>query len=192
MTALTLIDIETALVAHRRTTATGPGFELSPYLELVRALRELQGGLCAICGVHADDGLVVDHDHDSGLVRGLLCRSCNFTEGKRDHLPGPPTFGTACCELCHYRQHPPVSWLGWTVRYESPRAPLDSLGPTIPFAPAVDLTGRRRARLRAERQAVLDQALARACPVCDAAPGEPCRVRTTGEARPAMHDRRQR
>jgi hypothetical protein len=31
---------------------------------------------CAICG-RADEGLVIDHCHDAGHVRGLLCNKCN-------------------------------------------------------------------------------------------------------------------
>lgn len=40
---------------------------------------QAQGGLCAICGNPQISGrqLAVDHDHESGLVRGLLCQSCN-------------------------------------------------------------------------------------------------------------------
>jgi hypothetical protein len=34
-----------------------------------------QDGRCAICD--NESGLVVDHDHETGLVRGGLCRSCN-------------------------------------------------------------------------------------------------------------------
>lgn len=37
---------------------------------------------CAICRAHQDDcTLCVDHHHDSGAVRGLLCSSCNSAIG---------------------------------------------------------------------------------------------------------------
>lgn len=38
-----------------------------------------QHGVCAICKVphFPERPLVVDHDHDSGVVRGLLCSECN-------------------------------------------------------------------------------------------------------------------
>ncbi|MFI1796374.1 endonuclease VII domain-containing protein [Streptomyces sp. NPDC020379] len=40
-------------------------------------LFELQGGRCAVCGGTRRQRLSVDHDHKTGLVRGLLCRMCN-------------------------------------------------------------------------------------------------------------------
>lgn len=42
-----------------------------------------QQGRCAICARPACVGrpLVRDHDHASGLIRGLLCQRCNVGEG---------------------------------------------------------------------------------------------------------------
>ena len=46
-----------------------------------------QGGGCAICGRSAEEvgtrfkHLAVDHNHDTGLIRGLLCTKCNTAIG---------------------------------------------------------------------------------------------------------------
>lgn len=47
---------------------------------------EWQAGRCAGCcnGCRAPIPLVLDHDHNTGLVRGYLCRSCNNAEGRSD------------------------------------------------------------------------------------------------------------
>jgi hypothetical protein len=44
----------------------------------------VQGGGCAICGKAPSEAraLHVDHDHRSGVVRGLLCFDCNAGIGK--------------------------------------------------------------------------------------------------------------
>lgn len=66
-----------------------------------------QGGVCAICGpVTGRNGktrrLSVDHNHDTGEVRGLLCRPCNTLVGMfRDD---PSTF----LRGAEYLVHPPA------------------------------------------------------------------------------------
>lgn len=44
-----------------------------------------QGGTCRTCD--ADDRLVVDHCHTTGVVRGILCDDCNVSLGKLKDNP---------------------------------------------------------------------------------------------------------
>ena len=48
------------------------------------AMLTVQDGVCAICrrpGEQSYKGLHIDHDHESGRVRGLLCHRCNMALG---------------------------------------------------------------------------------------------------------------
>lgn len=55
-------------------------------IDRYKSLLAQQSGVCAICQTAAD-AFVVDHDHDSGLVRGLLCHRCNTGLGNfRDSI----------------------------------------------------------------------------------------------------------
>lgn len=52
----------------------------------MRHLKTVQDGKCPLCGLEIDmrkkgEG-VIDHDHDTGEIRGVLHRSCNAAEGK--------------------------------------------------------------------------------------------------------------
>lgn len=49
----------------------------------------LQGGVCAICSQDCQTGkkLSVDHNHNTGEVRGLLCHNCNRAVGLLDDDP---------------------------------------------------------------------------------------------------------
>lgn len=51
------------------------------------AMAAQQGRLCAVCRREPKGSLVVDHDHETGRVRGLLCPACNMGLGlfKDDH-----------------------------------------------------------------------------------------------------------
>lgn len=50
------------------------------------ALYVQQRGQCALCHLRVP-ALVVDHDHLSGEVRGLLCPTCNLAVGQLDDAP---------------------------------------------------------------------------------------------------------
>jgi len=56
----------------------------------------LQDGVCLVCGKPETGiyksgkpilNLSVDHDHSSGLIRGLLCRTCNISIGNAKNNP---------------------------------------------------------------------------------------------------------
>jgi len=59
-----------------------------------------QGGGCAVCGERPKKfRLAVDHDHTTGVVRGLLCVKCNTTIGKME------TLEWLVCALTYLRRH---------------------------------------------------------------------------------------
>jgi hypothetical protein len=59
-----------------------------------------QGGLCAICQLHP--AVHVDHDHDTGAVRALLCFTCN---GGLGHFKDDPNLlHVAAFYVEHHRE----------------------------------------------------------------------------------------
>ncbi|MFD1145630.1 endonuclease domain-containing protein [Saccharothrix hoggarensis] len=53
-----------------------------------RTLIDLSAGRCQACGLRI--GVAVDHDHDTGRVRGLLCSHCNAHVDTCPHVDGCP------------------------------------------------------------------------------------------------------
>lgn len=76
-------------------------------------LADWQRGRCAACGystLRIGVGREMDHDHDTGLLRGWLCVTCNRTE------PGAEDGST----LARYRKRNPATMLGVRARYLDP------------------------------------------------------------------------
>ncbi|MFF8422912.1 endonuclease VII domain-containing protein [Streptomyces sp. NPDC015680] len=46
-----------------------------------------QGGRCAICREVSPQRLHVDHNHETGAIRDLLCEGCNHAIGKAQESP---------------------------------------------------------------------------------------------------------
>lgn len=54
--------------------------------ETYRMIAEIQKGECAVCFA-SHPKLFLDHDHETGNVRGLLCPKCNIALGQADDDP---------------------------------------------------------------------------------------------------------
>jgi hypothetical protein len=59
-------------------------YKLTP--EQVGALVTRQGGVCRVC--QAAPAVHIDHDHDDGRIRGVLCFKCNAGIGQFADDPG--------------------------------------------------------------------------------------------------------
>ncbi len=74
-------------------------------------LRRYQDNGCALCGEVRND-LVLDHDHKTMLVRGLLCTNCNHLLG--DYERRKRLFA----HFEAYLAEPPMKALGLAVLYK--------------------------------------------------------------------------
>lgn len=82
---------------------------LDPKLPSLGKLIAWQRGRCALCG-RCPTSCVVDHDHATGLVRGLLCSTCNTMEGVNGPVEEP---------FASYRSRPPTAIIRLTLPYRS-------------------------------------------------------------------------
>ncbi len=86
-----------------------------------------QGHACALCGLPVDltekGGLVVDHDHDTGRVRGALHRSCNSGEGRVANAAG--RWGAKSMQYSAI-----IPWLERLIAYLK-KEPTDFIYPTF-------------------------------------------------------------
>tara|TARA_R110000744_G_scaffold32808_1_gene76632 strand:- start:267 stop:686 length:420 start_codon:yes stop_codon:yes gene_type:complete len=77
-----LKHVELKLYHRNRHLQKTYGLSLEGYAKML----EEQGGRCAICAMeekHAPHGVLsVDHCHESGVVRALLCNPCNTGIGQ--------------------------------------------------------------------------------------------------------------
>jgi len=75
---------------RRKDTGKIQAYRFSKYgltSEDYDALMKSQDSRCAVCGTDTplNDKWCIDHDHETGNVRGILCKHCNLAEG---HLFG--------------------------------------------------------------------------------------------------------
>ncbi len=73
------------------------------------AVLESQDGKCALCPLdlrrHPEE-MCLDHDHVTGMIRGVLCRNCNSMEGKVHN-----------CSRRAKRAGTPLQWLKKVIQY---------------------------------------------------------------------------
>jgi len=74
-------------------------------LEEYRELYDKQTGQCAICGISVPfPKLSVDHNHESGKIRGLLCQNCNAGIGMLGDAPERLTRAAQYLTYCERRE----------------------------------------------------------------------------------------
>lgn len=90
--------------AFERSCLTKFGLTLADYDSMLAA----QGGGCACCGRRINKSgrrLGVDHNHETGVVRGILCHHCNAGIG---HFADDPDLLRLAIDYLERTQQPPM------------------------------------------------------------------------------------
>jgi len=85
-----------------------------PRAEFLRLLAFKGFGCCHICGRKCH--LLVDHSHRTGLIRGLLCDTCNRLVGR--HESGWAIPNIIRVKIVAYLASPPCEQLGMRYEYQ--------------------------------------------------------------------------
>jgi transcriptional regulator with XRE-family HTH domain len=82
-----------------------------PSAKTARAFLRQWNHCCAICT--DQEALVLDHDHETMLIRGYICKPCNVQEGR--------SAGSLDDVFARYRERNPATMLGIRTRYVAPQ-----------------------------------------------------------------------
>lgn len=93
--------------------------------QIKKQLLAAQNGVCPLCGRDITRlqsiNQCVDHDHQSGMIRAVLCRQCNGAEGKIKNLAircvTTERYKEFIMKLAEYYRHheePRTNWLHHT------------------------------------------------------------------------------
>jgi len=98
------------LKKNLRRSLTAAGITLEQYESILAA----QDGLCAICGnpPNGQGRLHIDHDHETGMARGLLCSNCNPGLGYFKDDPERLRLAIEYLERCRERNVEPMGVTG--------------------------------------------------------------------------------
>lgn len=93
-------------------------------VEDYNSLLDIQEGGCRICGwvPSKEKALCVDHDHDTGKVRGLLCTSCNLIVGHARDNPAVLLSSVAYLEYTGSSKESDSAWHPNPLVEEDPEA----------------------------------------------------------------------